>query len=224
MKVLDFEVENIIIAKRKTLSLEVLPNGNLQLKVPRKLSQSELENIIHKHRRWIQKRKLNFKENNYTPKNFNEGEEIILLGQKFTLKFQNGVKYPKIEEHSIIIDNTFYSDLKSFFVYWYRNFALDFFKKRAAIYSQKMGLKYNAIKVSNAQTRWGSCSSLGNINLSWRLIMADIKVIDYVVIHELAHLAQPNHSPKFWAIVEKIQPEYKTHRKWLKEKGHILNF
>lgn len=88
--------------------------------------------------------------------------------------------------------------------------------------AKTMGLAYKSLKINNAKTRWGSCGSSGNLNFTWRLIMAPKKVVDYVIVHELAHLKQMNHSPKFWNEVKLIIPDYKNDELWLKRNGHLL--
>lgn len=85
-----------------------------------------------------------------------------------------------------------------------------------------MGLQPRQLFLSSAKSRWGSCTALGDIRLNWRLMQAPPQVIDYVVIHELAHLAELNHSPRFWAIVAAACPDWKTHRLWLKQNGPAL--
>ena len=82
-----------------------------------------------------------------------------------------------------------------------------------------MELKYDKIIITGAMKRWGSCSSKGNLNFAWRLVMAPIDIIDYVVVHELSHIVHRNHSKRFWEQVETIFPDYKIKRKWLKEYG-----
>lgn len=86
------------------------------------------------------------------------------------------------------------------------------------------GKNVNNVRLKNAKTRWGSCSTRGNINLSTRLMLAPDDVIDYVIIHELAHLVEQNHSPKFWKLVERAMPEYKEKKKWLKDNSRDLYF
>ncbi len=105
---------------------------------------------------------------------------------------------------------------------WYRRQARDIITRRAEEFGKKLGLDYNRICIKDQKTRWGSCSSLKNLNFNWRLIMAPVKVIDYIVIHELIHLAEMNHSPKFWRLVESYCPDYKEHRKWLRENSSNL--
>lgn len=92
-------------------------------------------------------------------------------------------------------------------------------KDRVDYYAPIMGVTYDRIAVKAAKTRWGSCSAQGNLNFHWKLILMPQEVLDYVVVHELAHRKEMNHSPRFWAEVEKILPDYKIRRKWLKENG-----
>ena len=82
-----------------------------------------------------------------------------------------------------------------------------------------MNVTYGTVRLSSARTRWGSCSARGNLNFHWKLILMPPEVLDYVVVHELAHRREMNHSPRFWAIVEKVLPDYKERRRWLKENG-----
>ena len=90
-------------------------------------------------------------------------------------------------------------------------------------YSQMMSVSPRTVKINNASSRWGSCSAKKSINFSWRLIMADDEVIDYVVVHELAHLFELNHSDKFWSIVKYTLPDYKARQKRLRELQKRLN-
>src|SRR3989338_10869369 len=106
---------------------------------------------------------------------------------------------------------------------WYKEKAYQKISERAGWYSSLCGLKYNKVKISDAQKRWGSCSAKGNLNFSWRLIMAPLRVIDYVVVHDLAHLEEKNHSKTFWNKVKIMQPDYEQHKDWLKENRHLLD-
>lgn len=104
----------------------------------------------------------------------------------------------------------------------YRDAAKDYIPKRVEYYHQFTGGKYTKITIRDQKTRWGSCSSNGTLSFSFRLMMAPPRVLDYVVVHELCHLTHMNHSKEFWNMVETILPDYKEHRKWLKENGHTL--
>lgn len=104
----------------------------------------------------------------------------------------------------------------------YREAAKEYFPKRVAYYHARMGGQYEKIVIRDQKTRWGSCSSRGTLSFNWRLMLAPPAVLDYVVVHELAHLQQMNHSKQFWAVVEQVMPDYKSHRSWLKENGGRL--
>lgn len=100
--------------------------------------------------------------------------------------------------------------------------ALNYIPGRVRYYADLTGIEYGRITIRNQKTRWGSCSSKGNLNFNCLLMLTNKDVIDYVVVHELCHRKQMNHSKKFWLEVEKILPDYKKHRKWLKENGNDI--
>ena len=96
-------------------------------------------------------------------------------------------------------------------------------KERLDLYSLKMGVKYDSFRISSARKRWGVCYRRADIRINWKLAKAQEEILDYVAVHELAHIKEKNHSKRFWALVAKILPDHKNHRKWLKENGHRLH-
>lgn len=100
--------------------------------------------------------------------------------------------------------------------------AKEYFPKRAAYFQQFTGGTYNRITIRDQKTRWGSCSAKGTLSFNWRLMLAPPSILDYVVVHELCHLTHMNHSSAFWQAVEKVCPDYRTARKWLKDHGQEL--
>jgi predicted metal-dependent hydrolase len=105
---------------------------------------------------------------------------------------------------------------------WYKQNAKAIIKERVQMWSHTMKLSYNRITIKDQRTRWGSCSTLRNLNFNWRLVMAPLAVLDYVVVHELAHLVEMNHSARFWSIVESYFPDFKECKDWLKHNGMTL--
>lgn len=105
----------------------------------------------------------------------------------------------------------------------YRDKAREIFEQKVSYYAQMMGVSYGRIAIRDQKTRWGSCSGEGNLNFNWRLIFAPAGVLDYVVVHELAHRKEMNHSPRFWKVVEDTMPEYRKYQKWVKENGRGLH-
>ena len=104
----------------------------------------------------------------------------------------------------------------------YIKIARDIFTRKVEYYARIMGVSYGRISIREQKTRWGSCSSKGNLNFNWRLILAPEEVLDYVVVHELAHRREMNHSKAFYAIVESVLPDYRRAQKWLKDNGQSL--
>jgi predicted metal-dependent hydrolase len=96
------------------------------------------------------------------------------------------------------------------------------FPERTAYFAERMGVTYNRITIREQKTRWGSCSSAGNLNFNWKLVLMPSELLDYVVVHELAHRKEMNHSPRFWAVVEKELPDYHERREKLKKMGKQL--
>lgn len=92
-------------------------------------------------------------------------------------------------------------------------------KEKCRLFAEKMGVTYGRISIREQKTRWGSCSSTGNLNFNWKLVLMPEEISDYLVVHELAHRLEMNHSPAFWAVVESVLPDYEKRRQWLKENG-----
>ncbi len=100
--------------------------------------------------------------------------------------------------------------------------ALAYIPGQVRYFAQRMGVTYGRITIRNQQTRWGSCSSKGNLNFNCLLMLCPMEVIDYIIVHELCHRKEMNHSPRFWAEVAAVLPDYKRYEKWLKQHGHAL--
>ena len=105
---------------------------------------------------------------------------------------------------------------------WYRQRADKKIKERVAKYQDKIGVKPNKVRVKKQKRRWGSCSSKGNLNINWRIIMAPMSIVDYIVVHELTHLKHSNHSQEFWQTVEAVIEDYQRRQEWLRVNGRLL--
>lgn len=97
-------------------------------------------------------------------------------------------------------------------------------QERTAHYAELMGVVYQSVKLSSAAKRWGSCSIKGNLNFSWRLVFYPLAVLDYVVVHELSHIGNMNHSRRFWQRVASVLPDYQMRQRWLKQQAYILQW
>ncbi|CCC40453.1 M48 family metallopeptidase [Haloquadratum walsbyi] len=160
---------------------------------------------------------------------FEAGEEFPYLGETHELVIESRQshtvsatdQYQTIRLRQSAVKQ---SSVKRALENFYRNQARQHFADRAEQYASQMGVEYTQIEIRNQRTRWGSCSPSGTLGLNWRLMMASPDVIDYIVVHELAHLREPNHTQAFWDLVSEYHPEYVEHAEWLKENSARLIF
>ncbi len=221
-----FKIDKIICSKRRTVALKITEDAQLIIKAPLFVHDEILKQFIVKHQKWIIK-KLNEtteRREKVVQKKFVNGEEFSYLGQLFKLHITDCIQEPFVFDNGFYVSKEYEAQIKDLFIQWYKREAHRKIVERVEYYAKKWGFKYRKIRITAALTRWGSCTLNGNLNFSYRLIMAPIEVVDYVVVHELAHLVEHNHSPKFWKLVETIIPEYKKMKKWLKENGYFLRF
>ncbi len=221
---IEYQIEH---RARKTVGLKITDDG-LIVHAPKRIFQFQLQELLQEKSNWIIK-KLAAREQNYVPPiRWQDGETLQLLGNPFTLfAIQHSKnKQPQFDHDSLTIatpepDNTDLIQRKV--IQWYKKQALTDFSRRLEILAAKLNVATPPLKLSNAQSRWGSCSSRGDIRLNWRLLQAPPHIINYVICHELAHLKEMNHSAKFWAVVESIFPEYKAAEKELKAISNQLH-
>lgn len=231
-------IDKIIRSKRRTIALEISRDANLIVRAPYGAPMDFIEKFVFKKRFWIKEKQEFIKEKRekIVPKEFVNGESFLYLGNMYKLEFVDleCSGKPQLYESEgrlscfIVFDNGFQishkhlSAAKDILIAWYKEQAYQKISERVHWHSSLSGLKYNKIRISNALMRWGSCSAKGNLNFSWRLIMAPLVVVDYVVVHELAHIEQKNHSKYFWNKVKIMLPDYGQYRRWLKENTHLL--
>lgn len=219
-------MKKIIRSKRKTISLQVCDDATIIIKAPFGVSDEVIEKVILKHHRWLEKKKREIlsQDLHFLKKEFVNEETFLYLGKTYPLKI---VKSHMVDGYLVFKNNCFYlredtGNSREAFIDWYKKEAYKKIVERVNWYAERIGFQYNQVKITYAQKRWGSCSHLNNLNFSWRLIMAPLPVLDYVVVHELVHLLKKNHSKAFWDKVRLIMPNYKKHRHWLKKHGYLL--
>jgi predicted metal-dependent hydrolase len=121
----------------------------------------------------------------------------------------------RFDESQFLLSQFTKRTAKSQFISWYQHQAKIILAERLQYWSEQMNTRYLSMRITGAKTRWGSCSRKRSINFSWKLIMAPIEVVDYVVVHELAHITHHNHSKNFWAVVNQTYPKWRESRQWL---------
>lgn len=216
---------HILRSRRKTLSIEIRPDGTVLVRAPLRTAQSRIDAILKERQSWIESKQAQsaLLLAQSPSHRFDPGESFPYLGEWYPLEHVNRTRPLLDLAHNFRLALAALPNARKVFTNWYTQEARTVFADRVAYWQAKTGFKPARISLSSARTRWGSCSSSGNINLTWRLVMAPIEVIDYVIVHELAHLKIKNHSKVFWAEVEKHFPGFKTQRVWLKKNGFRLN-
>jgi predicted metal-dependent hydrolase len=204
------------------MALHITKGGGLEVRAPLKLSLDVINAFVASKQKWIAKHLSRLQENTPVPKSFAEGENFLFLGQNYPLHFTDEQKLPVELSEKLCLASRHVHRAEKVLKWWYRQQALIILNQRAEHFSGLMNAKPKLLKITNARQRWGSCSITGRVNFSWRLVMAPLEIVDYVVVHELAHLLRHDHSKAFWEKVEAILPDYKLRRKWLKEHSHIL--
>jgi len=218
------KIEKIIRSKRKTISLQITDKATLIIKAPYEVSEQTIKDIIAKHAKWINKKReeILLRDPKFIKKEFVNGEGLLYLGKHYKLTIVDKQAEPLVFKNGFFLSKAYLPIAREVFVNWYRERAYEKISERVEWYAKKRGFKYNKINITNAQKRWGSCSAKGNLNFSWSLIMAPLCVIDYVVVHELVHLEEMNHSKSFWNKVKMLMPNYEKYKNWLKKNGHLL--
>lgn len=221
---MEIKIEKIIRTKRKTISLQITENATLIVKAPFNTDDKTIEKVIVNKKEWIEKnlKKINARNYKFKPKEFVNGEGFLYLGKYYKLTIVEEQDVPLKFDNRFYLSKNALSNAKEVFIHWYKKEAHKKISERVEYYAKKTGFKYNKINITNAQKRWASCSFNNNLNFSWRLIMAPLSIIDYVVVHELCHTVEKKHSKKFWDKIKVILPDYKKRDDWLKEYGHLL--
>jgi len=171
----------VLRSDRSTTAIRITDGGEIEILCPRMAAEKELQQVLDRHSRWIQKnlQKVNAMGPKEPPFSAEEIQNMICLTKEII-------------------------------------------PQKAAYFAARLGVTYGRITIRRQRTKWGSCSSKGNLNFNCTLAMAPEPVLDYVVVHELCHRLEMNHSPAFWKLVEGIFPDYKACRRWLNDHGNEL--
>ena len=212
--------------RRKTISLHIREDGKIIVYAPYHTPKGEIEKFIEEKQSWVVK-KISEKERaiRRAEKEFVRGEEFLYLGESYPLEIQDTHhrEHPlKLSFGRFVLDEHHIKEARGLFIQWYKKEARARITERIDHYSRRLHLFPKGIKITSAKNRWGSCSRDNRLCFSWRIIMASLSIIDYILIHELVHIKEKNHSRRFWNDLESIIPDYRKHRLWLKENGQSL--
>lgn len=218
-------IDSIIRSRRKTIALVITAEAKLIVRAPLKTPLAYIESVVERKRDWIGRKQEELRKAYSVPKKtFLEGEAFSFLGDTYRLAVADNMPSAIELKDTLTIDKQALPAAREIIIAWYKDQALRVYRERCAFFTLKTGLRPQAVKLTNALTRWGSCSPRGTVRINWKLVMTPLEIIDYLIVHELAHLKHRNHSVQFWKTVEQILPDYRMHRKWLKTNGNLLVF
>ena len=212
-------------SNRKTLSLSVLKDGQVVVKAPTRMSQESIERFVFEKQKWIREKLAILHQNQQKYDDVINLNKFLLYGNQYSLKISNVKKIETSSKDMCIYmpatvgDDKILSKLKN----WYKKTAKSILEERLNYLSGLIKLTPKELKINDSKGRWGACNSKGTITLNYRVIMLDPYVIDYVIVHELCHLVEMNHSKRFWNLVSSFLPGLEQQKNKIKEYSFLLS-
>ena len=230
----NMSIEYTIIRRegRKTASIAVAPDNSVSITVPSELDDESVARIIQRKRGWIH-RKIAFNSEvrfPHKPKEYVSGEAFTYIGRNYRLKVLAGSSQGvELRDGRFIarMPSELQGEARSQRIAeelreWYREHARQKLSQRARMHAKRMRLKLGKANVGDYRRQWGSCHQSGDILFNWKIIIAPMRIIDYVVVHELCHLVHRNHSPEYWKLLFRYLPDYTESKEWLRVNGGLL--
>ena len=209
--------------KAKYVRLEVRSETGLTVVIPKSYKSDRIPDLLRERRRWISGKlaKYGQAQRSTSDKTLKGGDTVPYLGRDLEVvtrrSYRNGESV-NMERNRLVVSLRAGSNrLGLMLERWYRMQATQLIREKANKLGADLGLTYGRLSIRGQKTRWGSCSQKGNLSFNWKLIMAPEPVIDYVIVHELAHLKEMNHTKRFWQLVGQHCPKWRDHKKWLKD-------
>lgn len=217
----------VIKSRRKSIAITLDKDWEVLVKAPYLTSKNTILTFLEKHKSWIFKRQTEIKS---SKKKYVSWELLYFLGEWYSIIYDEKIKKITFDWKNFIIPDSFtYNEIKKWLENFYKKEAKIYIEKRLVFIANINNLDFNSFRITSAKSRWGSCSTRKNLNFVFRLIMASPSVIDYVIVHELAHLKEMNHSKNFWDLVDIISKkiwieDYKKEKKWLKDNWMKISY
>ena len=212
--------------KRKKLAVTVERDRSVVVHVPESTPEETIRKVVESKRRWIYekvKHAQKYEERPHPPgKELVNGESTLYLGREYQIEVIPTDSTEIRFEQRFLIPASQAGKRRRVLRSWYINRAKERILPKVKSIAATLGVDFVSAKIVDNRFRWGSCTVKNNVNLNWRLIKAPMFVIDYVIVHELAHLIESNHTPRFWNIVRTHAPTAEKARSWLREHGQIL--
>jgi predicted metal-dependent hydrolase len=219
----EIPLDKIVRSRRRTIALIVTPEARVIVRAPLKAPAALIDAFVREHHGWIKKKVAEMKERPQGVAHaYEEGEVFWFLGRPYPLHIVDDGNAAIGRTDRLCVSRSLVPDIRMAVKRWYAAEAAKEIRSRCMWFSMMTGYSPASVRITDARQRWGSCTHTGGLNFSWRLIQAPLEIVDYVIVHELVHLRQPDHSRKFWAKVEALMPDYPRRREWLRENERLL--
>lgn len=215
-------IDILVRTNRRSISISISQKGEVIIKAPRNCPINEIQAVVDKKENWVnlhRERILNNHNLNQQIFNYND---ILFCGQVYHIVYDDKATKIDLKEDYCVIPQKYSTQISKYLTKWFKKIGTSILWGRVQYFADLMQVSPTKVRLSNAKGCWGSCNSLGVISLNWRLIMVPHDLIDYVVVHELSHLLQMNHSQLFWNVVKSVLPDYQNRRKLLKKGDYLL--
>jgi len=215
---------SLVRSRRKTASIYIERDGQVSILVPDKLTDRQVEALLESKRKWIYKGLAEWQDLNArrVHRDYVNGEGFLYLGRSYRLKLVSDLAEPLMLKDGYFClrtNNGSVPDADAAFKAFYRAKGAVRIPPRVAYYQAKMDVEPKAVRLLDLKHRWASCSPGGNLNFHWKCMMAPLTILDYIVVHELAHLIYPNHTKAFWNELDKVMPDFQERKEWLRVNG-----
>lgn len=221
-------IDRLIRSKRKTIALIIRSDGSLEVRAPLHLPKKDILEWVASKSGWIEKHRQQVlqaqaEKARIPDRPLQNGDLVYVMGKTYPLwVIKTQTETLRLEATRLVMSSDLLPNAHAVLQQYLTNLLASVLALRFSRFIDPIGKKPAMVRISKARTRWGSCSSNGNIALNWRLAMAPPEILDYIIVHELVHLKHPNHSRAFWAEVGRILPDYKARKQWLKQYGSWL--
>ncbi|WP_068545917.1 M48 family metallopeptidase [Thalassotalea crassostreae] len=230
-RVRDIDYQLMPGADRKTTDIVIERNGVVAVRPPNNYTPQQVDAVVESKRMWIYRNLAEWRDLNATAvvREWVNGETFLYLGRSYRLSLIAEQKESlKLKEGRFclnrkLIDKGGTEAAQKAFEAYYSDKGIKRISERVKYYAPKVGVTASSIKVKDMSFRWASCSKLGALNFHWKCIMAPPKIIDYIIVHELCHMHHRNHSDAFWNEVDKVMPDYRERKEWLRKNGAGLS-
>jgi len=214
----------LVRSARRTMGLEIQPNATIVVRAPRRAALRQIYHFVESHNDWIERKLAQvLARSKPKPKEFVHDEEFLFLGQTCRL-YLTDASAPSVSfDGRLLLSKTSLLQARGVILDWYKNQARNVIGERVDVHATMMRCQPTGIRITSPRRRWASCGAAGGLNFNWRIVMGPLEVIDYIVVHELAHLKHRGHGRDFWDFVANFFPSYRISRQWLKDNGHLLD-